>query len=432
MFKNKKRGFLNLGIFSRLFKSKSKEDSLNNTNSIQILNSESSFFTSIVSDPYSDSTFRSATHVIASHASKFLPTHVVKNGEANKKLNHVLQKSPNKIMTIHDLLYKSVTHLMIHNNAYIYIERNNVGQVVGLYPIDTTSVQFGYDSDNDIWVKFYLKNGKEYVLPYSDIIHIRRHFNSNTLLGDSNHPIYSTVHTSQTQEKGIEKSIQLSNGIRGVLDFKTLVNKQSMKETLEEFKRDFLDLNSSSGGVVVTDNTYKYEPIESKPLPVDSEQLKYIEDKIFNYLGVNRNIVSGNYTEAEFQAFYENTLEALSVSFSSEFTKKIFTDIELEFGNEIIFESKRLNFSNMQTRINMIAQIQQFGIMTLNESRELLNLPLLPSEEGDVRLQSLNYIESDVAKEYQLDLMKNGNLKVDNKLKSNNVDNESEGDNEGN
>ena len=38
--------------------------------------------------------------------------------------------------------------------------------------------------------------------------------------------------------------------------------------------------------------------------------------------------------------------------------------------------------------------------MTINELREIFNLA--PVEDGDIRLQSLNYVNSDIADEYQL------------------------------
>jgi hypothetical protein len=39
------------------------------------------------------------------------------------------------------------------------------------------------------------------------------------------------------------------------------------------------------------------------------------------------------------------------------------------------------------------------GLITINEAREILNLP--PVEGGDKRLQSLNYIDSNIANQYQ-------------------------------
>ena len=55
--------------------------------------------------------------------------------------------------------------------------------------------------------------------------------------------------------------------------------------------------------------------------------------------------------------------------------------------------------TSLQTRINIIAQSKEIGILSINEQRELLGYP--PVEGGDKRLVSLNYIDSEDQSEYQ-------------------------------
>lgn len=55
--------------------------------------------------------------------------------------------------------------------------------------------------------------------------------------------------------------------------------------------------------------------------------------------------------------------------------------------------------TSLQTRINIISQSKEIGILTVNEQRELLGYP--PVEGGDIRLVSLNYIDSNEQSEYQ-------------------------------
>ena len=51
-------------------------------------------------------------------------------------------------------------------------------------------------------------------------------------------------------------------------------------------------------------------------------------------------------------------------------------------------------------KLLQLKKLMGLGIMSLNESRALLGLE--PVENGDKRLQSLNYIDSMKANEYQI------------------------------
>ena len=65
-----------------------------------------------------------------------------------------------------------------------------------------------------------------------------------------------------------------------------------------------------------------------------------------------------------------------------------------------MFESGRLQFSSNSTKVNLIKELLPMGMLTVNQALEILNLPAI--EDGDRRIQSLNYIDIEHATEYQL------------------------------
>ncbi len=85
---------------------------------------------------------------------------------------------------------------------------------------------------------------------------------------------------------------------------------------------------------------------------------------------------------------------------SLEFTRKLFNEREQAFGNTIIFESGRLQFSSNKTKIRLIAQLVPYGLLTINQALEILNLPGV--KDGDKRLQTLNVVDALKANQYQL------------------------------
>ena len=76
---------------------------------------------------------------------------------------------------------------------------------------------------------------------------------------------------------------------------------------------------------------------------------------------------------------------------SAEFTNKLFTPTEKGFGNEIIFESSKLQYASNSTKIDMVRYCG--NIMTINEQREIFNLS--PVENGDVFLIDQNHEMND-------------------------------------
>ena len=72
---------------------------------------------------------------------------------------------------------------------------------------------------------------------------------------------------------------------------------------------------------------------------------------------------------------------------SLEFSNKIFTPTEKNFGNEILFESNRLQYASNKTKIELVRYAS--NIMTINELREIFNLA--PEEGGDVFMIDQNH-----------------------------------------
>lgn len=152
----------------------------------------------------------------------------------------------------------------------------------------------------------------------------------------------------------------------------------------------------------------EYKPINLNPAIIDKEQMDAAKTKIYDYLGVSEAIVNSSYTEDQWAAFYESVLEPITVQMSLEFTRKIFTDREQAFGNSVLFESGRLQFSSNTSKIKLIAYLMPYGLLTVNQALEIMNLPTVP--DGDTRLQTLNVIDAANASAYQLDQIKKPNM----------------------
>ena len=386
-----------MSIFDRLFR---RERSVTSSQVIE----ETQSFSAFTGDAYSNDIFREGVDAIARNAGKLKGSHVIKyrdhdREEGDCKINRLLQVRPNPFMSAYDFIYKLVTRLYLYNNSFAYIDRDQRGSVVGLYPITASHVDLLSDQNGRLYCGFLLRSGRQIVLPYEDIIHLRRFFNDDDILGADNFAIVPGLELAQTQNEGLVNGIKSGASIRGILKFTQIMSPEKLKAEKDAFITDYLEIGND-GGVVATDQKMDYQPIESKPIVLNADQTKAIRDKVFSYLGVTEAIVSSSYTEDQFSAFYESTIEPIATALSQEMTAKIFSEREQAFGNEIIFESGRLQFTSNSTKVNLIAQLVPLGLLTINQALEILNLPGVA--DGDRRLQALNMIDADQANKYQV------------------------------
>ena len=254
------------------------------------------------------------------------------------------------------------------------------------------SVEFIGATDGTLYAKMLFSDGKQVLLPYADIIHLRRHFSTNELLGADNAPLFPLIDTAHTLTEATGAAVKNATNIRGVLKFTSLVNPAQVKAEKEQFVQDYMSL-SNTGGIAATDQRFEFIPTTQIAYNVPHEATETIAEQIYSYLGVSGKIVSGDYTEDEFAAFYESLIEPLAIQMSLEFSRKC--------GKQITFTAERLEFSSAQTRISLLRELLPFGVISINEARRLLALPDV--EDGDRRLQSLNYVTADKADAYQLE-----------------------------
>lgn len=373
-------------------------------------------------DAYSNDVYREAVDAIARNVAKLKGSHVVSYaGERHQsddgKLNRLLQTRPNRYMSSYDFLYKFATRLFLYNNSFAYLDRDDRGALRAIYPITASHVDILSDGAGSLFCGFMLRDGRKVTLPYDDVIHLRRFFNEGEVLGDDNGAIAPGIELAQTQNEGIINGIKSGSTIRGILSFTQIMSPSKLKEEKDAFVADYLSMGNE-GGVIATDQKMTYTPIDHKPVLLDANQAKEVKTKIYNYLGLTESIVNSSYTEDEYAAFYESTLEPIAIALSQEFTAKVFNDREQAFGNSITFESGRLQFTSNKTKVNLIAQLAPYGLLTINQALEILNLPSVV--DGDKRLQALNVIDQAIATEYQL------GKRPDNRLKGNEGGNDDE------
>lgn len=378
-------------LFSRIFGSDNSTTNPSKSTEVKILDDSKAVFTPYKGDFRNDADVRAIVDAIARNGAKMHPRHIRnnENGMENIKgsLYRILAKQPNELQNAYQFYYQVITNLELYNDSFIYIQRDlKSNKVTGLYPLDFSEGKL-YEYEGNIFVKFKFGRGKERFVPYDSCIHLTRYVGEDGLFGGKITPIIKILSMKHIMDEGMINAIKTTQNIRGIVkSTKAMLKPEDVKKMRDQFVDDFVR-NSNKSGIGGLDATTEFTPVKIEPTTASDSQIKIIDNKLLSYFGVNDNIIQSKYSEDEWNAFYESVLEPIGLQMSLEFSNKIFTPTEKYFGNEIIFESNRLQYASNSTKI----QLLRFGtnIMTQNELREVFNLA--PREGGDVILIDQNH-----------------------------------------
>ena len=130
-------------------------------------------------------------------------------------------------------------------------------------------------------------------------------------------------------------------------------------------------------------NTYSdIQQIKSSPFVADAGQMELVRKNVFDYFGVNEDILQNKAYGDAWSAFYEGAIEPFAIQFSDVVTKMLFTERERASGSFLMATANRLQYMSNAEKLNVSAQMADRGIMNRDEIREIWNLPPLPNGQG--------------------------------------------------
>ena len=344
-------------------------------------------------------------NAIASNVAKLTPQVIRKTAAGttikNDKLSRLLEIRPNAENSTYDFLYKMASDLIYTSNAFAVVFFNDdCSEITSIQPITVTSHRI-FEVDGVLYFKFIWEyDKKSYTVPYQFVIHIKGRYNRKRFLGTPpDAELQNSTELLNVTYSGIKNVIRNSASLRGYLKYNNFIDEKELRQKVSEFQSAYMS-SDNEGGIAGLDNTLDFHEITQKPPAIPITQVNFFRENIYRYYGVNEKILNSTYTEAEWNSFYEGVIEPIAIQLSLEFTYKLFTEGERSFGNKIVFTTNRLQYATLQTRNAVAKDLFDRGIITINEYREFMYLP--QTEDGDVRMISLNYVKVDEQTEYQI------------------------------
>ena len=364
----------------------------------QILNGWLPIFSQFGQDIYASDVVQQAIDCIVKEMKKLTPVHVREEDSDPIPIKDNIQfllNEPNERMTTSDFIEKTFWILFLNYNAFIIptyeIKKDDKGKKYksfsGLYPILPTNVTFLQDASGTLFVKFKFKNDYETTLRYSDVIHLKHRFSINEFMGGNelgqpdNKALLKTLDLNNTLLEGVAKALKSSFAINGVVKYNSLLDGEKMDKAIKDIENH---LKNNESGFLPLDIKGEFIPLQNKIQLVDDRTLKFIDEKILRNFGVSLSILTGDYTKAQYEAFYQKTLEPLIISIGQEFTKKLFTPREKSYGNKIKFYPHELIFMNTEQKISLFDILVDSSSCYKNEMRVAFGMRPLPELVGQI------------------------------------------------
>lgn len=367
-----------MGLFEKIFGRRPKEKDQYET--FRLLNGYQPRFTSMSGGIYESELIRTAIAARATHVSKLK---VETRGAAKPALQNKLKKGPNEFQTWSQFMYRLSTILDIHNTAFIVPIWDEFGQISGVYtPIPSRCEVVQYDNVPYLRYEFSWGDKAAIELAYCGIM--TSHQYKHDFFGESNDALFPTMELINIQNQGIQEGVKSAATYRFMARLNNFAKHEDLKAERQRFTAENFSKEAGAGGLLLFPNTYTdVQQIDSKPWVIDADQMRIIKENVYQYFGVNDDVLQNKAFGDAWTAFYEGAIEPFAIQFSEVMTKMLFTFREQAAGAQVIATANRLQYMSNVDKLNVAAQMADRGLMTRNEIREIFALAPLPDEIGN-------------------------------------------------
>lgn len=367
-----------MGLFDLIFKNRPKPHG-EYEGFFKLLDGYTPHFTTWGGGMYESELIRAVINARATHISKL---HVELTGAARPALQSKMKHAPNKIQTWSQFLYRASTILDIHNTLFICPVYDDYGEPSGVYtPLPHQCEIVQYNGVPYLRYDFGWGEKAAIELEYCGIMTKFQY--KNDILGENNHALFPTMDLIHIQNQGIQEGVKSAATYRFMAQVSNFTKAEDLAKERRRFTEENFSKDAKGGGLLLFPNTYKdVKQIEVKPWIVDDKQMEIIKSNVFEYFGVNEDVLENKAFGDAWAAFYEGAIEPWSIQFSEVMTKMLYTLREQTQGNQVMATSSRLQYMSNADKLAVSAQMADRGLMTRNEIREIWNLAPLPEPLG--------------------------------------------------
>lgn len=349
----------------------------------------SPIFTSWDGQMYEQELTRSAIEAFSRACSKLKPE---LEGDATRAIKRIFDTQPNPLMTWSKFLARAATLYEVDATLAIIPALSPDGRTItGLFPLKFVTAEV-VEYKGEPWIKFYLTNGEIMPIELNKVALISKFQYLSDIFGTEN-CLDRTLKLIHAQDQAQEAAIRNGAKIRFIGALSGQVREEDMEKKRDRFIQSNLSAENESG-LMLYDATFQdIKQVQNYSYTIESAEMERIRQSVYTYFGVNEDILQNKFTEDVWAAYYEGKVEPFAVQLGDALTSMLFSPVEQLHGKRVCFSSNRLEYSSMASKRNMIRDMLDRGVFTINEARDVLQLPHV--EGGDIRVIRGEYINAD-------------------------------------
>lgn len=367
-----------MGLFDQIFRPNREQQKVAAAQVFKTLTPYRPAFHTWQGSIYESELIRAAIYARARHISKLKFS---SSGSAKLGLQAKLKQGPNQWQTWPQFLARTSTILDIHNSAFVVPVKDKNLVTTGYYTVLPNKCEV-VEYKEEAWLRYEFQRGQKAAVRLDECAVLTQHQYKRDFFGETNYALEPTVKMLDLNKQGIEEAIK--NG--ATFRFWAKANNFAFDEDLKNEANRFgsLVFNGDNDGMLLFPNTYTdIHQYDNKPFTVDADQMKQIQTNVYNYFGVNEDVLQNKAYGDSWSAFYEGCVEVFAIALSDGMTKAMYTERERATGNEVVFTSNRLQYMSNADKLAVAAQLTDRGIFSINEAREVFNLGAV--DGGDIR-----------------------------------------------
>lgn len=319
-------------------------------------------------------------------------------GTEKNKLKEILSLRPNEFQTASEF-YSTMCHDYFMYGCcfaymiYDYKEKEPLRQIL---PIDPGTLNISVSHNKEIYVTFIGSDNKEQTASLSDCLFMIRKPSAKNPLYSTDNSLKQVLSTLQANTDGLEQAVLQSHLIRYIMTTPQVLSPDKIKALRKDFESQ---LSEDKSGLVILGQSQNLQAVSSQSTYAKQPEIDTLKEDVYSYFGLTKDATMSNMTDDQRNSMLQSAVNPFINNLEQELSYKIFSSRQRNMGFSIEIDTFPIYTASLSTRINIVQQLISSGMYQPNTIYRLLGLR--PIENGDKTLQSLNFVDSNVANEYQ-------------------------------
>lgn len=368
-----------MGLFDWLFKKPNVDVADHYDGYFRTLTAYEPHFTTWNGELYESELVRAVIDARARHISKLK---VEIQGAAKPTLQTKLRLKPNNWQTWSQFLYRTSTILDMHNTAVIVPVYDDLMNPVGYYTVLPKKCSI-IQVDGVPFLRYEFTNGQRASDYLSECAILTKFQYKSDFFGETNHALDPTMRMIHLNNESIKEAVKNGASYKFIARVNNFTKTEDLAKERKRFTEANLKAEEDNSGILLFPNTYTdIKQISMGGVTVPEAEMNEIRTSVYNYFGVNEDVLQSKAYGDSWAAFYESVIEPFAIQFSETMTQAMFTDRERAQGSLLMATSNRLQYMTTTEKLNVSSQMADRGILNRDEIREIWNLPPLPDGQG--------------------------------------------------